>query len=157
MRVSLLRSLAATACIGLLQMGCQSGSVGHEPVSQCYPAGACDEAMFEAGLRGGVVDLARGSALYAQHCSSCHGADGVGGVGYDATRNINFTSAVWHASMTDEAIANVVLQGRAPLMPALLLNEGQLRDLLGHLRSLKTGTAPPPTVAPSAAPSGSGY
>ena len=142
--------------VGLLlgSLGCQGGTVGHEAISQCYPEGACDEAMFTGGLKGGVANPEAGSALYVQYCASCHGADGVG---KDTTHRINFTSAVWHASMTDEAIANAVLRGKPPMMPAVLLNEVQLRDLLGHLRGLKKGTAPPPVSPPSAAPSGSGY
>ena len=148
------QSLIFSAALLSVCAGCQGGTVGHEPVSQCYPEGACDEAMFTGGLKGGVANLEAGSALYVQYCASCHGADGVG---KDTTRSINFTSAVWHASMTDEAIANAVLRGRPPMMPAVLLNEAQLRDLLGHVRGLKKGIAPPPVAAPSAAPSGSGY
>ena len=134
--------------ITLSLFGCQSGSVGTEPVSQCYPEGACDEAMFEGGLKGGEVDLKAGQALYRASCASCHGADGAG---MELTKRHDFTSAIWHASRTDTDIADAVLRGRPPMMPALALSESQLRDVIGFLRSLKT--------AKSAAdrPSGSGY
>ena len=63
----------------------------------------------------------------------------------------DFTSPIWHASHTDTDIADAVLRGRPPLMPALSLSESQLRDVIGYLRSLKTAQAA------SDRPSGSGY
>ena len=132
----------------LVLAACQSGSVGTEPVSQCFPEGACDEAMFQGGLKGGVANVEAGGAIYRMNCASCHGADGRG---LDKTKRHDFTSAIWHASHSDKDIADAILRGRPPMMPALSLSESQLRDVIGYLRSLKA------VAASSDRPSGSGY
>ncbi|MDP6943512.1 MAG: cytochrome c [Myxococcota bacterium] len=139
-RLAILAVLVFTAC--------QSGSVGSEPVSRCYPEGACDEAMFQGGLKGGEIDLEAGAAIYRMNCASCHGVDGKG---LEKTKRQDFTSAIWHASHEDADIADAVVRGRPPMMPPLGLSESQLRDVIGYLRSLKT------TKAASDRPSGSGY
>lgn len=136
------------ALLFLALAACQSGSVGSEPVSRCYPEGSCDEAMFQGGLKGGVANVESGAAIYRMNCASCHGVDGRG---LEKTKRHDFTSAIWHASHTDTDIADAVLRGRPPLMPALSLSESQLRDVIGYLRSLKTAQAA------SDRPSGSGY
>lgn len=122
--------------------------MGHEAHSRCYPEGACDEAMFQGGIKGGTADLAAGKALFAAQCASCHGPQGEG---LETTKRHDFTSAIWHAGRKDLDIADAILRGRAPMMPAIALSESQLRDVIAHVRSLK--------VAKSAAdrPSGSGY
>ncbi len=142
------RHLITLVILALTLSACQSGSVGTEALSRCYPEGACDESMFKSGLKGGVADLEAGGALYRVNCASCHGSDGKG---LEQTRRHDFTSAIWHASRQDLDIADAVLRGRAPLMPPMALSESQLRDVIGYLRSLKT-------AKPSAdRPSGSGY
>ena len=125
----------------LAPVGCGQGSVGHEPVSLCVPEGACDEAMFQGGLKGAPANPEAGEALYVASCASCHGP---GGKGTDKTPRVNFTDPVWHARFEDGEMADIILKGRAPTMPAFSLNEGQLRDVVSHIRSLKVGTAPPP-------------
>ncbi len=127
-------------------MACQTGSVGSETVSQCYPEGACDESMFKGGLKGGVANLESGAAIYRINCASCHGPNGKG---LERTKRHDFTSAIWHAGRTDTDIANAVLRGRPPMMPPLAMSESQLRDVIGYMRSLKAGK--------TAAPSGTGY
>lgn len=127
---------------------CQTGSVGSEPISRCYPEGACDEAMFQGGLKGGEVDLASGGAIYRMNCASCHGPDGKG---LEKTKRHDFTSAIWHASRADTDIADAVIRGRPPMMPPLALSESQLRDVIGFLRSLKTARSG------ADRPSGGGY
>ncbi len=142
------RRLAILVALSLALPACQTGSVGSEPVSRCYPEGACDEAMFEGGLKGGVVDLAAGGAIYRVNCASCHGPDGTG---LEKTKRHDFTSAIWHASRADTDIADAVTRGRPPMMPPLALSESQLRDVIAYLRSLKT-------ARPSEdRPSGGGY
>ena len=141
------RNLLFSALV-LFLAACHSGSVGHEASARCYPEGACDEAMFSGGLKGGVADLAAGKALFAAQCASCHGP---GGKGMENTKRHDFTSAIWHASRKDLDIADAILRGRAPLMPAIALSESQLRDVIGHVRSLKV------TTRSEDRPSGSGY
>ncbi len=134
--------------LSLTLLACQSGSVGSEAVARCYPEGACDEAMFQGGLKGGEINLESGAALYRMNCASCHGPDGRG---LEQTKRHDFTNAIWHASRQDTDIADAILRGRPPLMPALSLSESQLRDVIGYLRSLKVAKAS------SDRPSGSGY
>jgi hypothetical protein len=142
------RRFALLAALSISVLACQSGSVGTEPVSRCYPEGACDEAMMQGGLKGGVANLEAGAAIYRVNCASCHGPDGRG---LEKTQRHDFTSAIWHASRADTDIADAVTRGRPPMMPPLALSESQLRDVIGYLRSLK--------AARSGAdrPSGGGY
>jgi mono/diheme cytochrome c family protein len=140
--------LAILIPLAITLMGCQRGSVAYEAVSRCYPEGACDEAMFEGGLKGGVADLKVGASLFQMHCASCHG---VQGKGLEKTKRHDFTSPIWHASRKDLDIADAILRGRAPMMPPIALSESQLRDVIGHVRALKTATPS------SSRPSGSGY
>jgi mono/diheme cytochrome c family protein len=140
--------LAIIIALALTLMGCQSGSVSTETVARCYPEGACDEAMFQGGIKGGVADLEVGSSLFQMHCASCHGVDGKG---LEKTKRHDFTSAIWHASRQDLDIADAILRGRAPMMPPISLSESQLRDVISHVRSLKTAKSS------SDRPSGSGY
>ncbi len=141
-----IRVLSCLLC--LCAAGCQSGSVGYEAHAQCYPAGACDEAMFRGGLKGGIADLNAGSELFKAQCASCHGPQGEG---METTKRHDFTSPVWHASREDLDIADAILRGRAPMMPAIALSEAQLRDVIGHVRSLKQAKRS------DSRPSGSGY
>ena len=104
--------------------------------------------MFQGGIKGGVADLAAGKTIFAAQCASCHGQRGEG---LDATKRHDFTSAIWQAGQKDLDIADAILRGRAPMMPAIALSESQLRDVIAHIRSLKVAKAS------SDRPSGSGY
>ena len=125
----------------LALIGCSQGSVGDEAIKRCVPEGSCDEAMFQGGLKGAAADPVAGANIYTASCASCHGADGRG---MKTTERVNFTDPVWHARFQDREIAEVILKGRPPMMPAISLNEGQLRDVVSHVRGLKIGEAPPP-------------
>lgn len=140
--------LAIVIVIAFTVTGCHTGSVSSEAVARCYPEGSCDEAMFQGGIKGGVADLKVGASLFQMHCASCHGADGKG---LEKTKRHDFTSAIWHASRQDLDIADAILRGRAPMMPAISLSESQLRDVISHVRSLKTAKSSDDR------PSGSGY
>ena len=144
----MLHRLAITIAFTLLLIGCQTGSVSTETVARCYPEGACDEAMFQGGIKGGVADTKAGASLFQMQCASCHGA---GGKGLEKTKRHDFTSAIWHASREDIDIAEAILKGRPPMMPPIALSESQLRDVISHIRSLKTATSSEDR------PSGSGY
>ena len=97
--------------------------------------------MFQGGLKGAPANEEAGAALYQVSCASCHAP---GGEGTEKTPRVNFTDPVWHARFQDKEVADIILKGRAPTMPPFSLNEGQLRDVVSHIRSLKVGTAPPP-------------
>jgi cytochrome c553 len=130
--------LASVLCLALV--ACRGGNVGTETVDRCVPEGSCDEAMFANGLHSVPPNLEIGSTLFTQVCGSCHGP---GGEGLAETKRVNFTDPVWHAGKKDRDIASAITQGRPPRMPAMPMAESQLRDLVGYIRSLKSGEAPP--------------
>lgn len=131
--------LASLLCLALT--ACRGGNVGTETVERCVPEGSCDEAMFANGLHSVPPNLEVGSTLYAQICSSCHGP---AGKGLAETKRVNFTDPVWHVGKQDRDIASAITQGRPPRMPAMPMAESQLRDVVGYIRSLKSGEAPAP-------------
>jgi hypothetical protein len=147
MRPSFPNLVLACALPLVLLGGCRGGSVGHETVERCVPEGACDEAMFKTGLHSVPPDLSIGKTLFVTTCASCHGPSGEG---METTRRVNFTDPVWHAGKKDRDIASAITQGRPPLMPSMPMAEGQLRDLVGYLRSLRRGEAP--AAAPASKP-----
>ncbi|MGM0575263.1 MAG: c-type cytochrome [Myxococcota bacterium] len=130
----------------LLLAACKQGSVGHEPVARCVPAGQCSEAMFHSGLQRGDADLDQGRVLYQANCAKCHGP---GGEGTETTAavDVDFTSRVWHEKWSDEDLARIIVEGRPPNMPPVPLSEPQLRDVIAYVRSLQEA-APTPTPAP---------
>lgn len=154
-----LRALAASflllAAAGVAP-ACQEGSVGTEPISRCVPEGACDDAMFQTGLRGGEADLERGRALYASACATCHGPDGKG---FGPTAKIDLTKASWHAGIQDKGIADAIVRGRPPIMPPMALSEVQLRDVVAYVRSLRRSEPEggAPAGAGGGAPAPPGY
>ncbi|MFO0748038.1 MAG: c-type cytochrome [Myxococcota bacterium] len=119
--------------------GCDRGDLGDEPVSRCVPAGACDEAMFQGGIKASLGDAARGAKLFADNCVKCHGATGHGEADAKA---IDMTSPAWQASMRDAAIVKTVRAGRGMKMPAFTFDDQSLRDLLAHVRTLEVRPTP---------------
>ncbi|MCC6624397.1 MAG: c-type cytochrome [Deltaproteobacteria bacterium] len=129
--------LASTLVVG----ACDRGDLGEEPVARCVPEGACDETMFQGGIRASLGDAARGARLWADNCTKCHGEAGVG-MGDAAL--IDMTSPAWHASQRDAMIVKTVRGGRGMKMPAFTFDDQALRDLLAHVRRLEVR----PTTAP---------
>ena len=70
--------------------------------------------------------------LFDTVCYTCHGKDGTGTGPASATLNPkprNYTDKAWQASVTDDAIKNIILGGglavgKSPIMPA----QTQLKD-----------------------------
>ena len=83
-----------------------------------------------------------GAALFAVHCASCHGQDGLGngpGLPPMAPPVVSFATAAFQDSRTDGAIVDTVTNGRGGFMPAFgsrLSAEG-IRAVVGHLRTLR--------------------
>lgn len=83
-------------------------------------------------------------ALYAERCSTCHGAkgrgDGLAGEGLDPKPR-DFTSRTWQASITDERIRETIHRGGAAMglssaMPAHPdLDAAQLQQLVAWIRA----------------------
>lgn len=128
-RVSLVMGIVAvfaTAC----------GESPTEPTRDATPAAD----TFE--LAG---DTARGEALYGQHCSSCHGADGRGeGPAGRALRPppTNFATTEVDAERAYRVVKDGgMAAGLAPTMPPFdrMLDDQALRDVVAYSLSLHEG------------------
>ena len=90
--------------------------------------------------------LALGSSLYANYCSTCHGSDARGAVGFP-----NLADNDWLYGGSPESITTSILNGRAGLMPATfgqMLGEEKARALAQTVSTLHE--APPgPVTDPS--------
>ena len=81
---------------------------------------------------GAAGGLAEAKQMFSTVCAACHGIDGTGNG--PAAANINpkprnYTDAAWQASVTDDDIRKIILQGgqavgKSPMMPA----QAQLKD-----------------------------
>lgn len=127
------------AALVMSAAGCDRGQVGDEPVSLCFPEGACTDQMFAQGLLNAPADPERGAEVFATMCAECHGP---AGRGQKDTARIDFASPVWHARYADRDIADIIRKGRPPTMPPQPLSEAQLRDVIAHLRALRSSAAP---------------
>lgn len=76
-------------------------------------------------------DPRRGADLYAQHCASCHGAEGEGGIG-TALRARSFLSIA-----SDDFLLRTLIDGRSnTAMPNWrILGAQEIADVIAHLRS----------------------
>ncbi|MDH3998778.1 MAG: c-type cytochrome [Desulfuromonadales bacterium] len=83
-----------------------------EPVAEQQPAKATEAPAAQAP----AAAEADGAALYSQHCSGCHGADGKGSFGPDLSGDYQY-------GKTPEAATESIAQGRPGNMPAF---EGKL-------------------------------
>ncbi|HKY34054.1 MAG TPA: cytochrome c, partial [Candidatus Polarisedimenticolia bacterium] len=98
----------------------------------------------------GKDSLAEGARLYADNCRACHGEDGKGHgpvarrMGFSAG---DLTASGEAAGETDGAIRWKIATGRDP-MPGFAggkrLTETEIWILVRYLRSLQSGSAPPP-------------
>lgn len=95
-----------------------------------------------APLRSGQQEA---RALFASFCATCHGTsgrgDGPAAQGL-SVRPRDYTDRAWQASMTDAAIAKIIVEGgaavgKSPLMPAspqLGVKPEVVRELIEHIR-----------------------
>lgn len=120
------------------------------PIPTLAPAGAATlvPALQEPGAggatQGGQADMAQGAQIYKQNCSSCHGAQGEGGIG-PALRDSPYIQTAG-----DQAITETIAKGRTgTAMPAWsqaqggLLSDAQIADVVAFLGTLQGGTATP--------------
>lgn len=79
----------------------------------------------------------RAAILWQGLCASCHGQKGLGN-GWDFPAGIDFTTAKWQDSLSDEQIIAQIKQGKPP-MPAFgtRLTDEELQFLVKHVRSLR--------------------
>jgi cytochrome c553 len=99
------------------------------------PSTGSPNAPTETGPRnkpsaGGIPEKAQ--QMFATVCATCHGADGTGNGPASETLNPkprNYTDAAWQASVTDDDIKNIIVNGgqavgKSPMMPG----NPQLKD-----------------------------
>jgi mono/diheme cytochrome c family protein len=106
---------------------------------------------------------------WEQSCATCHGAQGAGdGPQGPITKARDLTDAAWHASVSDESIAQTIRNGRG-MMPPSRLPEATVQSLVRLVRLLdprrraeieakaNPSAAPAPSAgpAPSAQPAAS--
>jgi mono/diheme cytochrome c family protein len=110
------------------------------------PAVTPPPAAAPAGnLRG---DAEAGKALYAQYCTTCHGATGHGDGPVAATLNpkpANHADHVFMAGLTDTHLYQVISKGgasvgKSPMMAPWggVINDQGIKDLIAYLRLLSS-------------------
>ena len=96
-------------------------------------------------------DARAARALWNATCAGCHGRDGRG-MGEErppAARLPDFTSAEWQQSRSDDALAQVIADGRGMMPPfGKQINPQGLSALVRHIRRY----APTPAAAPAPQP-----
>ena len=93
--------------------------------------------------------LKLGRSLYASYCTTCHGSDARGAVGYP-----NLTDGDWLWGNSEQALVSTIMNGRMAAMPVLapaLGGEQGIRNMVSYVRSL-SGLAEPDADAMSAQP-----
>ncbi len=107
-----------------LAFGC-SNKKSSEPASDPEPAAQAPAAPAAPTPAPAASPADEAKQTFATLCSTCHGADGKGDGPAAATLNPkprNYTDKEWQASITDEQLAKVILEGgaavgKSPLMP----------------------------------------
>jgi cytochrome c6 len=94
---------------------------------------ACLALACTASLPCASADLARGSQIYALHCSVCHGPAGQGGI--PGAPKFNRGERMLQS---DQALLDSVRRGRN-VMPAFagVLREREILDVIAYLRTLR--------------------
>jgi cytochrome c oxidase cbb3-type subunit III len=89
---------------------------------------------------------ASGTALYTEHCASCHGPDGKGDVTQGAP---NLTDAIWLHGSSRVALTTTISNARNGSMPAWggRLLPADVRALAVYVHSLGGGEPEPPQAA----------
>jgi mono/diheme cytochrome c family protein len=88
-----------------------------------------------------VSAQADAATTYAQKCVMCHGKTGAGdGVAAAALnpKPPDFTTAEFHKARTDEALIEVVTNGKSGMMPAYesQLSADEIKAIVAYLRTL---------------------
>lgn len=87
---------------------------------------------------GGDHDLAKGQAIFAEQCASCHGADGKGDREFGAP---NLTDKIWLYGGDRDSVFETVYSSRSGMMPAWKnrLDKNTIRQLTIYLHQLGGG------------------
>ncbi len=90
-----------------------------------------------------------GKSLYASYCTTCHGSDARGAVGYP-----NLTDNDWQWGSSEDAIVSTITNGRVAAMPVLapaLGGDEGVNNMVSYVRSL-SGLVEADEAATSAQP-----
>ena len=90
--------------------------------------------------------LAIGRSLYGNHCAACHGSDAAGAKGFP-----NLTDDNWNWGGKPEQILASIAEGRSGVMPAGMVPEPMVDNMVEYVRSL-SGLEHDATAAAAAAP-----
>jgi len=105
-------------------------SLYRNPVARCF-------SVFISLFISGLVHAApSGSALYGQHCASCHGYGGKGGMG------VPLALDSFQGSVSDDYLAKTIRFGRpGRVMPEFRhLSDAQIKSIVKHVRSFSSAT-----------------
>lgn len=99
-----------------------------------------------AALATDPMALGTGGRLFANRCSTCHGADGRGAPGFP-----NLTDADWLYGSDDDTIVTSISNGRSGVMPpyAAIASEDGVAELTAYVQTLSgaKGTGDPTLAA----------
>lgn len=76
----------------------------------------------ETELADGEADLVNGESIYSTSCMGCHGTNGTDIVAESA-------------SLTDEELASVIIDGVGGMPPQSTLSDTDIRDVIGYIRT----------------------
>ena len=108
------------------------------PIYARYAAMPIDE------LASDPAAVAIGQRLFANNCSTCHGSDARGGVGYP-----NLADGIWKWGGTPDHIEKSILDGRDGLMPpfAAAVGEENIPAVVAYVQSLSGRQVAPALAA----------
>lgn len=124
-----MRTIISTSFVALLLAVAASGCGKAKPASseQAEPAVGSAAATPGAGVTAPTGDAAaKAKEIFAQRCTPCHGATGLGDGAASASLNPhprNFHDKEWQKSVTDEHIQTIIkvggaAVGKSPAMPS---------------------------------------
>jgi len=94
--------------------------------------------LIATSLAQDQTEAVDGAAAYKKRCAMCHGPEGKG---FKALKTPDFTSPEWQAAHSDEAITEVVKNGKkGTAMPALgsKMTEDEIKAVVAHVRTFNT-------------------
>lgn len=121
----------------------QQAADRYDPIYEGFAAMPFDALQSDAA----AMDL--GASLYASYCTTCHGSDARGAVGYP-----NLTDNDWLWGNTEAALVSTLTYGRNAVMPVLtpaLGGETGIANMVSYVRSL-SGLVEADAAAMSAQP-----
>jgi mono/diheme cytochrome c family protein len=131
-----MRNFAWIAALAVVALGCSEETASPTtPVVAAQPPVAPPPAQPPA-----QPAAAPGKRLYLTACANCHGPDGTGSMMRQALPTIgDLGSPEMHGRLSDEAIIDIISNGRNNKMPAFggMFNAEQVQAIVTYVRSMK--------------------